>query len=191
MGVHAVEEHRRAPRLGAQARVEVDLLHPRARLEANSVNVSEQGICLRMQACLEIRSAIKLRLFAEKLPRPLECAGRVAWVVQRLDLRPTPPFLYDVGVEFVDPSPRLRLLASRIGGPLKSPAPAAAPITRGLPAATVQGREYTPRLEHEPASTWHLVIQVDGLPCFSHRYPSQRAALKAWEEFKCRGASPS
>ena len=189
MSVNTVEDRRKIPRLGVQARVQVDLLHPKARLEASSVNLSEQGLCLRLQESLEIRSAIKLRLFTKSSVRPLECSGRVAWVVQRLDLRPTPPFVYDVGVEFVDPSPRLRLFASsKTSVSLRR---AAAASTRTLQPAIVQGREYIPRLEHEPASTWHLVIRVDSLPCFSRRFPSHRAALRAWEEFKRLGAAAS
>ena len=190
MSVNTVEDRRKIPRLGVQARVQVDLLHPKARLEASSVNVSEQGLCLRLQESLEIRAALKLRLFTKHSVRPLECSGRVAWVVQRLDLRPTPPFVYDIGVEFVDPSPRLRLFASsKAGVALKRPA--AALTAHTLQPAIVQGREYIPRLDREPASTWHLVIRLDGLPCFSRRFPSLRAALKAWEEFKRQGASAS
>jgi hypothetical protein len=176
MSINTVEERRRVSRTGVQTRVQVDLLHPKARLEASSVNLSEQGLCFRLQESLEIRSAIKLRLFTKRSIRPLECSGRVAWVVQRLDLRPTPPFVYDIGIEFVDPSPRLRLFASsKTGRILRKPI--AAPAGHALQPAVVHGREYVPRLEREPASTWHLVIRLDGLPCFSRRFPSLRAAL--------------
>jgi hypothetical protein len=50
----------------------------------------------------------------------------------------------------------------------------------------IRGRQFIPRLErdaHRP-SQWHLVVSVDGAPCFSNRYPSERAALSAWSQFQ-------
>ncbi len=152
-------------------------------LEANSLNLSEGGMCIRLKEAPEIRSQVRLRLFPTPSKKPLECAGRVAWVVQRLDLRDSPPFLYDVGLEFIDPSPRLRQFASQAGVHVRAPAE---PIRRPLlEPAVFRDRGYVPRLDREAASgLWHLIIWVDGVPCFSHRYPSQREGVSAWEQFK-------
>jgi len=189
------QERRRAPRVEFQGRVEIDLpdprgarqagvLNPRGRLEASSVNLSERGVCVRLQEILEIRSCVRLRLFAPPHKRPLECAGRVAWVIQRLDLRDAPPYLYDVGVEFLDPPTRVRRFASRVGIALR---PSGEKTTRGilLKPATIKGRLYVPWLERQssPHPCWHLIVRVEGVPCFSGRYPSQQEAMKAWEQF--------
>jgi len=200
--VHTPEQ-RKVARVEFQTHVEIDLdqpsflkrkTEPRPRtpalphLEANSLNLSEHGMCLRLQAALEIRSRIRMRLFPEPAKKPLECAGQVAWVVQRMDLRDTPPFVYDIGVQFIDPPARLRQLASRVGIDLKALAPAIKQPT--LEAITLNGRRYLPRLEREAATgTWHLVVWIDGVPCFSHRYPSQREATNGWELFKRQTAA--
>lgn len=178
-------DRRRIPRVGFRTRVEINLLHPPSRLEANSVNLSEGGICVRSQESLEISSRVRMRLFPTEAKRPLMCAGRVAWVVQRLDLRDIPPFLYDVGLEFVDPSPALRQLAAQAGIVLKA-ADRRALRASALQTAVIHGRHYIPKLEKEASSSapWHLIVRVEGAPCFSHRYPSQRDAIQSWERFK-------
>ena len=197
-------EQRKVARVEFQAHVEIDLDQPSSskrkaeprprqasaapRLEANSLNLSEHGVCLRLQETLEIRSRIRMRLFPEQAKKPLECAGQVAWVVQRMDLRDTPPFVYDIGVQFIDPPAGLRQLASRVGIDLKALAPAAKQST--LEAVALNSRRYVPLLEREVTTgTWHLVVRVDGVPCFSHRYPSQREAADGWEQFKRQTAS--
>ena len=186
MALKTLAERRRIPRIEFQGRVELDLPQSQVRLEANSINLSEAGVCVRLQEALDIRLRVKLRLFPETLKRPLECTGRVAWVVQRLDLRDSPPFLYDVGLEFLDPPERLRQLAARMGVQLKPIL--AHPVTPTLQPALLNGRRYVPRLDKE-SSTWHLVVWVDGVPCFSHRFPSQREAVESWQQFKRQATS--
>jgi hypothetical protein len=119
----------------------------------------------------------------------MECTGRVAWVIQRLDLRDIPPFLYDVGIEFVDPPPLLRQFIARNGGAplIKRRAQA---TERHLEPAILHGRCFTPRLtrEHGPGLPWHLVVAVDGVPCHSGRHASERAAVADWEAFRRRQA---
>jgi len=148
------------------------------------MNLSERGICVRLQEALEVRSRVRLRLFAPPQKRPLECAGRVAWVIQRLDLRDAPPYLYDVGVEFLDPPTRLRQFVSRVGIAVKSSGERAARDVL-LKPATIKGRQYAPWLEKQPSPNpcWHLIVRVEGVPCFSGRYPSQQEAVKAWDQY--------
>ena len=187
MAVKTVPEQRKASRVDLQAHVEIDIPSPHStptalHLEANSLNLSEGGMCLRLKEALEIRSQVRLKLFPAPSKKPLECAGRVAWVVQRLDLRDSPPFVYDIGLEFIDPSPRLRQFASRAGVHVRAVEPVRRPL---LEPAVFHERRYLPRLDREAVSgLWHLIIWVDGVPCFSHRYPMQREGVAAWERFK-------
>ena len=209
----SLQERRKFPRSESPLRLfGVSLLQPQGPVPASPVNVSEGGFCFRLEEVLEVRSLVRLQVtparpapdqsrggarpdltqgqvrggigFA-RVQRPVECKGRVAWVIQRLDLRSTPPFLYDVGVEFVDPHPILRqFLTQRIGqlSALKGRA------ARGkqIEPVMIRGRQFIPRLEREPTPPmrWHLVVSVDGTPCFSGHYPFERAAVAAWARFK-------
>ena len=183
------QERRRFPRTVSGARLSINLIHPLAR-SVSQVNYSEGGLCLRVDEALEVRSLIRFQVAPARAGdgqrRSVECTGRVAWVIQRLDLRSMPPFLFDVGIEFVDPPPFLRrLIAQRAN---VAPAQDRSAPARALGAAVIRSRQFIPRLErdaHHP-SRWHLVVSIDGAPCFSSRYPSERAALSAWGQFQRR-----
>ncbi|MBI2885207.1 MAG: PilZ domain-containing protein [Candidatus Omnitrophica bacterium] len=185
-------ERRGALRLPWVKRVEVNR-QGAVPVAVDSVNLSEAGLCVRLRETLEISSAVTLRLFAEARKPPVTCAGRVAWVVQRLDLRSRPPFLYDVGVEFVNPPGPVRRLAVRLGtsSPASSRAARAPSSSRGVESLMIRGRCYLPRLQKEGSrqGAWHLIVWVDGVPCFSRRYASEREGVAGWKQFK-RAASP-
>src|SRR3989338_6777358 len=98
------QERRRFPRSAVAARLSVNLVHPRT-ASVSHVNYSEGGLCLRLDEALEVRSLIRFQVAPAKSgerpksPRLIECTGRVAWVIQRMDLRSMPPFLFDIGIE--------------------------------------------------------------------------------------------
>jgi hypothetical protein len=157
---------------------------------------------MRLAERLEVRSLVNLQLTPNRTaaspsgptarraggaPKPVRCEGRVAWVIQRLDLRDTPPFLFDVGIEFSRPPALLRQMLTGL-----SRAPRKAPPARtlSLKGADIRGRQYVPRVERTPghAQPWHLVIAVDGVPCFSERHASSGAARAAWLAFRRRQA---
>lgn len=186
----AIQERRKFPRSETQARFHIDLLRPQGLIPADSVNYGEGGLCVRLEEMLEVRSLVRLQLTAERSgvlrgPRALECTGRVAWVIQRLDLRNVPPFVYDVGIEFVDPPTGLRHLMAQRGvraAALKGQSAS----EKTLDAALIHGRHFSPRLQRElnHPPRWHLIVTVEGVPCFSGRYPSERQAMAAWLQFK-------
>ncbi|MBI1991807.1 MAG: PilZ domain-containing protein [Candidatus Omnitrophica bacterium] len=134
----SIEERRKFPRRELPPRFDVSLLRPQGAVPAQSINVSEGGLCVRLEEMVEVRSLVRLQVTpvegsgSGRGQRPMECAGRVAWVIQRLDLRSAPPFLFDVGVEFVDPPPLLR--------PPRSPIHPAARARLESPAALAPGR---------------------------------------------------
>ena len=181
----AVQDRRRFTRGDPPSRFEVNLLRPSGLIPAESVNVSEGGLCVRLQEMLEVRSLVQLQLISSSSRvRPMRCTGRVTWAMQRLDLRTSPPFLFDAGIELINPPPPLRQLTGshteatgkrRISTHHKS-----------LEAAVIRGRAFSPRLERVAGQVgrWHLVVSVDGVPCFSEHYPSERAATAAWARFK-------
>jgi hypothetical protein len=185
-----IQERRKFVRGELPPRFEVNLLQPRLSVAANGVNFSEGGLCLRLQDTLEVRSLVRLQFTPEgagsvRSQRPVTCTGRVTWVIQRLDLRDIPPFLFDVGIEFVDPPPMLRQLMVQRGVNLV--AQKARPgREKFLTPSVVHGRHYAPcltRVSNHPRR-WHLVVSVDGVPCFSDHYSSERAAMTAWARFR-------
>jgi hypothetical protein len=190
---HTIQERRRFSRSGLPAGLGVHVLQPHATVAADSVNVSDGGLCLRLEERLEVRSLVRLQVTprsgAAPSRRPVECTGRVAWVIQRLDLREVPPFLFDIGIEFVDPPQTLRQLLLRRGGmaALKRRLVGRA---RVLEPAMAHGRRFVPRIEKDAAHSppWHLVVTVDDVPCFSGRFGSERATIAAWERFRRRQA---
>ena len=183
------QERRRFGRRSLARSVDIHLLHQQRAIAANGINMSEGGLCLRVEEELQVRSLVRLKFLTEKLralqgSSPLQCVGRVAWIVQRLDLRPLPPFLFDVGIEFVDPSTAVRQFIARQAGELLDPK--ALPRPRVLAAVSVRGRQFVPRLTRVPTASlpWHLVVTIERVPCFSGHYASERAALEAWTQFK-------
>lgn len=183
-------ERRKFIRGASAARCEINLLQARTLVPATSVNVSEGGLCLRLRQALEVRSLVRLRLTpavsssrasSVRASHPVECRGRVAWVVERLDLANTPPALYDVGIEFVDSPPALRQLMAQGGGHLASTGKGTE-----LSPALIRDRRYVARLEREANQPlpWHLVVLVDGSPCFSGRHATKRQAVAAWTRFR-------
>lgn len=183
-------ERRRYVRRTAGSRFEIDLLQPRAEVPASGVNVSEGGLCFRLQQALEVRSLVRLRLTPEgvssrarsvRSSQAMECKGRVAWVIQRQDLGDAPPFYYDIGIEFVNPPAALRQFVGASGG-----GPERATRANSPPEAEIHGRRYVPRIERDTGheSPWHLIVLVDGTPCFSGRYGTKRAATMAWNKFR-------
>jgi hypothetical protein len=123
--------------------------------------------------------------------RRTSCTGRVVWVTQRLDLSPSPPFAFDVGIELVKPPAALGPLVATAR---RAPAPADPAPRRGreLAPADIRGRRFAPHLKRDaaPPGRWHLVVWQEGVPCFSGRFPSEPAALAAWARFKRQQTPP-
>ena len=186
-------ERRKFLRRALPARFVVHVVRATQSVAAEGVNFGEGGLCLRLREALDVRSSVQLRFTPARTPakdgggtraRAVTCAGRVAWVIQRLDLRDHPPFVFDTGVEFANPPPMLRRLASH-DTELAALKQRAAP-QRMLEPFLTRGRGFLPRLERSSSRPprWHLVVSVDGVPCFSAHYPSERAAIAAWAKFK-------
>ncbi|MBI2094342.1 MAG: PilZ domain-containing protein [Candidatus Omnitrophica bacterium] len=184
-----VEDRRKSTRDLVGKRFEVSLIRPEGVLLADGINVSRGGICCRLNETLEVRSLVKLKIASAKqvlsAHQAVECAGRVMWVVQRLDLRSDPPFLFDVGIEFIKPPSLLQKLTHRRSSDTAGPRlKASAPLR--LTFAQIRGRTFVPRLSRTVARplSWHLVVTVDGVPCFSGHFASQQSAMSAWDKFK-------
>ena len=189
-------ERRKVLRQAFPPRLAIQLLQPPTSVVVDRLNISPGGLCLRLEEALEVRSLIQFQVSPEASATviassgvrfPLHCLGRVAWVTQRLDLRGAPPFLFDIGIEFIDPSPMLQRLVARLN-PDSVDQPSKTVLEKALESLLIGGRRFVPRLQRETTRPprWHLVVSVDGAPCLSAHYPSERAALAAWAQFKRR-----
>ncbi len=189
-----VDERRKFPRNPYPSRLRIRLLHPPAVVVSEGINISEAGLCIRLQEALEIRSLVRFQLippsasFGRSVGRrsqSMDCQGRVAWVIQRLDLRTRPPFLFDTGIALVDPSPMIRQLVVQTSGVLLKRQRSGS-VSKDLEPVVIRERRYLPHLERDAkaAGPWHLVVIVDGSPCFSGHYSSRQAAMTAWLRFR-------
>ena len=174
------QERRKFSRNELQPPWAVNLLKAGHAVAADGMNFSEGGLCLRLQEVLEVRSMVRLQFTPARLvdsprrpvahsgseerhfeeapglkgARGLQCTGRVTWVIQRLDLRDAPPFVYDVGIEFVDPPPTLRQFMAQSGG--HSAQAKGQPVRfKALAPAVIRGREFIPSLERRASHQFH------------------------------------
>lgn len=178
------QERRRKLRTPWYQRVELHVREAKIPVTSNSLDVSEGGMRLRLAGSVDVNSPLRLRLFSGADDKPLECRGRVAWVVQRLDVRQAPPFIYDVGIEWVDPPAALQRLAAGAGSGAAIPKGHAHRIVH-LGPIVIRERTYVAQLERESSlgDGWHLVIRADGAPCLSRRFGSEREGVAGWEQF--------
>jgi len=187
-----VEERRRFSRHAFSPDLGISVLSPEPSILVGRLNCSEGGLCIRLEKAPEVRSMVLLqwdsdkhRARSAKMAGQIEFTGRVAWVIQRLDLRVVAPFVYDVGVEFVDPPALLRQIIARREG-RQTAGMERSMREKMIPPAHIRDRDFIPRLARDGSqpARWHLVVMVDGSPCFSERYASERSAIDAWVRFK-------
>ena len=178
------QERRRKLRTPWYQRVELRLRESNAMVNASSLDVGEGGMRLRLSGDVSVNSRLTLRLFSGAADKPLECSGRVAWVVQRLDLRQLPPYIYDIGIEWVNPPEALRRVAAGAGSGAAIPKGHSHRIQHFGPVV-IRERTYVAQLERESSlgEGWHLVVRADGAPCLSRRFGLEREAIDGWERF--------
>lgn len=186
----APKERRQFLRASWPADLAINLLEPSGIGSINHVNVGEGGLCFRLPANLEVKSVIRFALTRSRnrmsKTRPMECTGRVAWVTQRLDLRSMPPYLFDIGIEFINPPSVIAGLLARQESNRPAVGALMKPRIKKLTGANIRGRQFVPRIirDGDKAAPWHLVVSVEDVPCYSQRFASERAAVIAWVQFQ-------
>ncbi|GEM_PF-4461714 len=118
-----VEEKRQFPRVTCEGQV---FLRTEERFEpiaCTPQNVSIGGVCVRLEAMLEIGAEVDVQLVLPQFAQPLACHGRVCWTTARMDLCDEPPIPYDVGIEFLNVSIPLRETLRRLVAVLRGEAP--------------------------------------------------------------------
>lgn len=70
-------------------------------IKARTQNLGAGGVCVILDRELEKLSGVHLRLTLRDWPAPLECDGRVVWMVPSKELA-SGRVSYDIGVEFLN-----------------------------------------------------------------------------------------
>ena len=99
---------RKFPRLNLRCELTIEPPDPHTPpIQAITENVGEGGVCVVQDRPLERFSQCRIRLEWDKKEPPIECAGKVVWIIPRSDPSGQPP-KYDTGIEFQDMKPEDR-----------------------------------------------------------------------------------
>ncbi len=92
---------RKFPRVNLRCEIKIQSDSETAPLVALTENVGVGGVCVIVDRAIERFSACRVKLeLDEKLP-PIECVGKVVWVVPTHDGK-SKKQKYDIGVEFLN-----------------------------------------------------------------------------------------
>ena len=94
-------EARKFPRVQAQCQIEVEDVRGGNRLTATTENIGQGGLCTVLARELPKLSSVRIKLYLTDREPPIECRGRVVWMVTKRSLS-TPTIEHDTGIEFLD-----------------------------------------------------------------------------------------
>jgi len=100
-------DRRRFPRAEYPCRVAVLRSDLRQAFSTQTENIGTGGICVILPKALPNFCSVELLLYLKDGESPIECNGRIVWVVQRESN-------FDIGIEFIDIREIDRLRVERI-----------------------------------------------------------------------------
>ena len=180
-------ERRQSRRLPYAGPVQIEAPARNGWISGEGRDLNEGGLSIRLTERLDLHTLVRLRLATGRTRTSVECVGRVAWTTERVDLRPEPPYPYDMGIEFVQVPAFIRRRLShayqRLREQRASRPPTRVPTLRG---AALNGRYYAPSVTYEttPQPAWHLIVRSEDVPCYARRFTSAAAAVDGWRAFK-------
>ncbi|MBI4357872.1 MAG: PilZ domain-containing protein [Candidatus Omnitrophica bacterium] len=92
-------DQRAFPRISARCDI---LIHDHigGTIRAKTQNLGGGGVCVILNRELEKLSRVRLRLILEETTYPIECEGRIVWMVRSREL-PSGKVHFDTGIEFL------------------------------------------------------------------------------------------
>ncbi|MBI1978053.1 MAG: PilZ domain-containing protein [Candidatus Omnitrophica bacterium] len=96
-------DQRAFPRI--QARCDIDIHSFGGPIKAQTQNVGIGGVCVILNRELEKLSQVGLKLALEGSSSPIECTGRIVWMVKSKEPASGKTF-FDTGIEFVNLNPQ-------------------------------------------------------------------------------------
>lgn len=94
-------DKRRFPRAHYRCKVIVVRKRHKEKLNAYTANIGLGGVCIILEQDLEKFSEAELFIYFDDGQAPLDCIGRVVWVVKHEPLDKSKPVEFDTGIEFV------------------------------------------------------------------------------------------
>ena len=94
-------DQRTFPRLSARCDIAIHDRQFGAGLKAKTQNVGAGGVCVILDQGLEKLSQVRLRLTLVESEEPLECDGRVVWMVRSKEPA-SGKVSFDTGIEFLN-----------------------------------------------------------------------------------------
>jgi len=107
-------DRRRFPR--AHYRCKIIVVHRRhkEKLSTFTENIGLGGVCVVLSKELDKFSEAELLIYLEDGQMPLDCVGRIVWVVRREFAEPNKAIEYDTGIEFLQLKDNDKLRVERI-----------------------------------------------------------------------------
>ncbi len=109
---------RRFPRAEYPCRITIYTKDAPQIFSTRTQNIGEGGVCVILDKELKLFSVVGLELFLENGHAPLNCTGRVVWVVKKRGSKPDAGVMFDTGIEFADvknqDKERVRILVEKI-----------------------------------------------------------------------------
>ena len=199
MSASSSPERRQSLRVPYQGVVEIEPQGGGSPVTGEGRDLGEGGVSVRVNERLDLHTVVRMRLTPPRLTdrraparraSALQCVGRVAWTTARMDLRAEPPYPYDMGIEFLQVPPFIKRQMTMVYRRLRQHQQAA-PRAPRLRAAQIGRRFYVPSLSYDvaPQASWHLIVRIDGVPCYARRFASLNAAVAGWKAFRTEHAA--
>ena len=107
-------DKRRFPRANYRCKIIVVRKRHKDKFSTHTENVGMGGVCVVLDKELDKFSEAELMIYFEDGQPPLDCVGRIVWVVKRESLSPGKPVEFDTGIEFVSLKENDKLRIERI-----------------------------------------------------------------------------
>ncbi|MCM8770891.1 MAG: PilZ domain-containing protein [Candidatus Omnitrophica bacterium] len=107
-------DRRRFPRAHYRCKIIVVRKRRKERLVTYTENIGLGGVCVILDRELDKFSEAELMIYLEDGQPPLDCLGRVVWVIKRGSPDPNKPDAFDTGIEFLSLKDKDKLRIERI-----------------------------------------------------------------------------
>ena len=106
-------DKRKFPRINVRCDILMEFQGRPSSISTLTENLGSGGVCVVLDEPLERFESCRVRLVLEDHQAPIECPGRVVWVIQTKALKSRHK-TYDTGVEFVELDPGARLRVEKV-----------------------------------------------------------------------------
>lgn len=107
-------DRRRFPRANYRCKIIVVRKRHKDKLNTHTENIGLGGVCVILDKELDKFSEAELLIYLEDGQQPLDCIGRIVWVVKREGIGPDKTTEFDTGIEFVSIKEKDKLRIERV-----------------------------------------------------------------------------